>query len=139
MISSLLRQLASQVLWVCLFSITGLAQPVAYPDLQVMTPTSEISIGHPTPSTRELRFSHITWNGGAGPMEIRPSYDSSTGLAQGYQRLYTRNGSGQLVPVNDVPIAIPMIWDPPSDYRFALSKFGLYLDSNGSIGSLVVA
>jgi hypothetical protein len=79
---------------------------VAYPDLQVMTPTSQISIGNPTPSTREFRFSHITWNAGVGPLEIRPNYNPSTQQSQGLQRLYTRNASGGLTPVMDVPIAL---------------------------------
>src|SRR5271165_6458159 len=130
----LMQQLAAQVVWVCLIPILsffpslGVAQPVAYPDLQVITPTSLISIGNPTPSTREFRFSHITWNGGAGPLEIRPNYSSGTVWTQGYQRLFTRGSSGQLTAVMDVPIAVPMYWVPPSDYRFALASFGLYSD-----------
>jgi hypothetical protein len=121
---------------VFLFPFLGLAQQIAYPDLQVMVPTSEISVGHPTSTTRELRFSHITWNGGSGPMEIRPNYNGTTGVAQGYQRLYTYDSSGNLTPVQDVPIAIPMPFVAPSDYRFALAQFGLYFDSNGSLGAL---
>jgi len=30
-----------------------------------------------------------------------------------------------------------MYWVPPSDYRFAMSGFGLYSDVNGSIGTLI--
>ena len=143
---ALIRNLAIPVSRVCLASILSffpslsVAQAVvAYPDLQVMTPTSQISIGNPTPSTREFRFSHITWNAGVGPLEIRPNYNPSTQQSQGLQRLYTRNASGGLTPVMDVPIALPMYWVPPSDYRFALSSFGLYSDVNGSIGTLVAA
>jgi hypothetical protein len=121
--------------------ILGVAQSVVYPDLQVITPVSEISIGNPTPSTRELRFSHITWNAGAGPLEIRPSFNSGTGYAQGSQRLYTRNSSGQLTPVQDVPITIPLKWvyATGTDYQFPLSAFGLYSDANGSVGALVAS
>jgi hypothetical protein len=114
------------------------AATVAYPDLQVMIPTSVISIGHPTSTTRELRFTHITWNGGAGPLEIRPAYDATTGTAQGYQRLYTYDASGTLTPVQDVPIVDPMVWVPPSDYKFPLSQFGLYsVAADGSVGAPV--
>src|ERR1700674_2504666 len=98
-----IRQLTAQGMWFCLFPILSffpilsMAQPVvALPDLQVMTPASEISIGHPTTSTRELRFSHITWNAGAGPLEIRPNYNATTNQSQSYQRLYTRNALGGL-------------------------------------------
>ena len=56
------RTLAAQVAWVSLicilssFSNSSMAQVIAYPDLRVITSTSQISIGNPTPSTRELRF-----------------------------------------------------------------------------------
>src|ERR1700722_11739345 len=128
----------------CFFSLLSffpslsLAQAVvAYPDLQVLTSQSQISIGNPTPSTREFRFTHITWNSGAGPLEIRPNYNASIMQSQGLQRLYSRNSSGGLTAVMDVPIAVPMYWVPPSDYRFPLSSFGLYSDVGGSIGTLV--
>jgi Bacterial Ig domain/Lysyl oxidase len=144
--NTLTQKLAARVAWVCFifllssFSSLGVAQPViAYPDLQVLTPTSQISIGNPTSSTREFRFSHITWNAGAGPLEIRPNYNPSTNQSQGYQRLYTRNASGGLTFVMDLPIAVPMYWMPPTDYRFAMSGFGLYSDVNGSLGTLVAA
>src|ERR1700676_977967 len=110
----------------CLLSClpsSSLAQSIAYPDLQVVTPPSLISIGNPTPSTREFRFSHITWNAGAGPLAIRPNYNATTNQSQSHQGLYPRNASGGLPFVKDVPIAIPMYWVPPSDYRFAMSGF----------------
>ena len=122
------------------FPSSSMAQAIAYPDLKVLTPPSLISIGNPTPSTRELRFSHITWDAGAGPLEIRPTYNPATGQSWAVQRLYTRTGSGGLSMVMDVPIAIPLYWVPPSDYRFPMSGFGLYSsDVNGSIGTLVAA
>jgi hypothetical protein len=96
---------------VSFFPSPSMAQAVAYPDLQVITPPSLISIGHPTPSTRAFQFSHITWNAGAGPLEIRPNYSAGTVWTLGYQRLYTRGSSG-LTPVMDVPIPMPMYWVP---------------------------
>ncbi len=119
------------LLLICLLPILGEAQ-IALPDLQVLTPTDAISIG--TTPTRELRFSHITWNGGGGPLEIRPTFNSVTGVSWATQRLYTSN----LVFVQDVPIALPMVWIPPSDYQFAMSTFGIYSDVNGSIGTLLL-
>src|ERR1700732_3153963 len=97
--NTLTQNLAARVAWICftflLTSFSSVAQPViAYPDLQVVTPPSLISIGNPTPSTREFRFSHITWNAGAGPLEIRPNYNRSTQQAQGLQRLETSNSPG---------------------------------------------
>ena len=126
----------------CLLSClpsSSLAQSIAYPDLKVMTPPSLISIGNPTPSTREFRFSHVTWDAGAGPLEIRPAYNAATGQSWAVQRLYSRDSSGNLSFVMDVPIAVPLYWVPPSDYRFPMSGFGLYSDVNGSIGILMAA
>jgi len=115
------------------------AATIAYPDLEVMVPTAEISIGKPTSTTRELRFSHVTWNAGAGPLEIRPSYDPSTGVSQGFQRLYTYTTGNTLQSVQDVPIADPMVYVPAlAAYKFPLSTFGLYaVAPDGSVGSLV--
>jgi hypothetical protein len=115
--------------------VLGIAQTVVYPDLQVITPTTEFSIGiNSTTSARELRFSHITWNAGAGPLEIRPGYNSTTHVAQPFQRLYSRNASGGLVVVRDDLVAVPMHFDDPSDYAFPLSAFWLYADVGGSLG-----
>jgi hypothetical protein len=76
---ALIRRLAisfSRVGFLSLLSFSpnlSLAQAAAaYPDLRVLTPTSQISIGNPTPSTREFRFSHVTWNAGAGPLGNPP-------------------------------------------------------------------
>jgi hypothetical protein len=114
------------------------AATIAYPDLQVQVPTSVISIGHPTQSTKSLQFTHITWNAGAGPLEIRPSYNPATGISQGFQALYSSSGSGTWTFNQTVPIVAPMIWTPPSDYRFQLTKFWLYnVAAGGGIGSLV--
>jgi hypothetical protein len=117
---------------------TAAAAPIAYPDLQVLVPTSDIAIGHPTPSTRSFDFSHITWNAGTGPFEIRPSYNALTGISQGFQALYSSPSPGVYTFERTVPISGPMIWDPPSDYRFPLDSFALYtVAPEGGIGSLV--
>src|SRR5215472_7310006 len=55
------------------------AAAIAYPDVRVQVPTSEISIGN-TGGRKYLEFSHVTWNAGAGPLEIRPTYDPTTGM-----------------------------------------------------------
>jgi hypothetical protein len=117
------------------------ADPViAYPNIQVLVPTNRISIADPTPSTRTLDFAHITWNAGAGPLEIRPQYNSSTGLAQASQALYTRTGPAAWSFVKTVPIVKPMVWDPPTDYRFPMSGFGLYtVAAGGGVGTLVAS
>jgi len=118
-------------------AVTPSAGSIAYPDLQLLMPTSEFSIIH-NGTTRTLEFTHITWNAGAGPWELRPSYNSLTGISQGYQALYTMPSPGVWKFDHTVPIAGPMIWAPPSDYNFPLDKFRLYnVASGGGLGSLV--
>jgi len=111
---------------------------IAYPDLRINVPVSSFSIANPTPSTRTLDFTHVTWNAGTGPLEIRPNYNPTTGIAEGYQALYTMTSPGQWSFVSTVPIARPMVWDPPIDYRFPLSAFALYsIGSDGGVGGVV--
>jgi hypothetical protein len=115
------------------------ADPViAYPNLQVKIPTNNISIATPTPSTRVLDFTHITWNAGAGPLEIQPSYNASTGTATATQNLYTLTGAATWSFVRSVPIVKPMLYHPPSDYAFPFSTFALYsTGSGGGVGAPV--
>src|SRR5215472_6213550 len=117
------------------------AAPIAYPDLQVQVPAADFSIGHPTSATRELRYTHLTWNAGSGPFELRPSYDPSTGIAQPAQALYTSNGSGGWTFASSTPVEWPMAYDPAlAKYRFPLASFQLRaLASDGSVGAQVAA
>jgi hypothetical protein len=113
---------------------------IAYPNLRVEVPTDGFSISTPTTSVRTLNFSHITWNAGAGPLEIRPQYNPATGTAMATQALYTLTGPSAWSFVKNVPIVKSMVWEPPSDYRFPLTGFGLYtVGSGGGIGSLVAS
>ncbi len=118
-------------------AVTPTTAPIAYPDLQVLMPTGDIAIEH-SGSTRTLEFTHITENAGAGPFEIRPTYNAKAGISQGYQALYTMPSPGVWKFADTVPIVGPMIWTPPSDYNFPLDKFWLYnAASGGGIGGLV--
>jgi hypothetical protein len=117
--------------------VTPSAGAIAYPDLQLLMPTGEISILH-TGGTRTLEFTHVTWDAGAGPWEIRPSYNATTGISQGYQALYTSPSPGVWKFDHTVPIVGPMIWQPPSDYNFPLDRFWLYtVAPEGGLGTLV--
>ncbi len=118
-------------------AVAPTAAPIAYPDLQVLMPTGDIAIEH-SGSTRTLEFTHISENAGAGPFEIRPTYNEKTGISQGYQALYAMPSPGVWKFARTVPIVGPMIWTPPSDYNFPLDKFWLYnVASGGGIGGLV--
>ena len=114
------------------------AAVIVYPDLQMQVPTSDITIGHPTPTTRELRFTRVTWNAGAGPLEIQPNYDPSTGIARPSQALFSASGSGWTF-VTAVPIASTMTYDAAiARYTFPLAGFGLYsAGPDGSVAGLI--
>ncbi len=112
--------------------VTPTSTPIAYPDLQAVVPTSYIYIEH-SGTERTLEFEHITSDLGAGPWELRPVYNSKTGISQGYQALYTSPSPGVWTYDHSVPVVGPMFWEPPSDYRFPLDKFQLY-NSSGSGG-----
>jgi hypothetical protein len=120
-------------------SVTPSPAPIAYPDLQLSMPTSEFSIVS-TASTRTLEFTHITWDAGEGPWELRPTYDEATGISQGYQALYTMPSPGVWKFDHSVPIVGPMLWHAPSDYDFPLDKFSLYtVASGGGPGTYVAS
>jgi hypothetical protein len=111
---------------------------IAYPNLRVQVPTNEISISSPSANQRTLDFTHITWNAGDGPLEIDPHFDPATGQATATQALSTLTGPTTWSVVKSVPIVKPMTWDPPSDYRFPLTGFGLYSNTAaGGVGTLL--
>ena len=60
---------------------------INFPDFSVIIPADEISIIG-TGASREFRYTHDTFNGGAGPLEILPVYSPASGNYQGYQHLY---------------------------------------------------
>lgn len=125
--------------WIVCAHASAAEPPIAYPDLQVLMPTEDISIMHKG-GHKLLEFTHITEDAGAGPLEMRPVYDSTTGISQGYQALYTMTSPGVWKFAKTVPIVGPMIWTPPSDYNFPLDKFWLYgLNAEGGPGSIVAA
>ncbi len=115
------------------------SSPVALPDMKIIVPTNLISIGlDPSTGHRELRFTHETADVGRGPFEIDPHYNSRTGVSTFTQRIYRETKPG--VWVADYSVALPVTgtWEPPSDYRFPLTRFTLNrVRSDGSPGAVV--
>jgi chitodextrinase len=61
---------------------------ITLPDMQLKVPASAISIDtNPSNGDRQLQFTHITWDAGAGPFEIDPTYNSATGTATWVQAI----------------------------------------------------
>jgi hypothetical protein len=112
---------------------------LALPDMRIFVPTNLISIGvSPGTGHRQLQFTHITADVGAGPFEIDPHYDAQTGISTFTQRLYRSTGQGSWAPARSVPLAAVGTWMPPSDYNFPLTRFTLSrLGPRDSLGSVV--
>jgi Domain of unknown function (DUF4082)/Bacterial Ig domain/Fibronectin type III domain/Lysyl oxidase len=121
-------------------AVTPSAAPIAYPDLQVVVPTKEIYITTMS-GKKTLEFTHVSSDFGAGPLEIRPKYNSQTNISQGYQALYTMPSPGVWKFDHTVPIVGPMVYEAATaDYRYPLDKFFLYGASpEGGPGSLVAS
>src|SRR5262245_25699916 len=66
---------------------------IHYPDLSTIIPAGQMSIVQ-TPDGREFRYTHQIYNGGAGPLEIQPVYNPSSGTYLGTQHIYTHDAAG---------------------------------------------
>lgn len=117
------------------------AAPVTLPDLQLQVPPSQISVGTSRSTRhRQLQFTHVTWDAGAGPFQIDPTYDSRTGTASFVQAIYNSPSPGKWRLDHTVPLAVTGVFDPPLDYQFPLSRFTLnQVNRNGSVGPVVAA
>lgn len=115
------------------------AAPVTLPDMQMLVPTSDISIGtNSTTGHRQLQFTHITWDAGTGPFEIDPTYNSATGISSFTQAIYNSPSAGVWNFDHSVPLGVTGQFEAPSDYRFPLTSFTLHqVNSDGSIGSVI--
>jgi hypothetical protein len=110
------------------------AATVTLPDLQVKVPTGNISIGtNPDTGHRQLQFTHITWDAGTGPFAIQPSYSASSDLSSFSQVLYNSPSPGAWTVDHRVQLGVDGIFEPPSDYRYPLTRFSL--DSVGPGGA----
>jgi hypothetical protein len=118
-------------------TFTTLAANVTLPDMKIKVPTNLISIGTVN-GTRQLQFTHITWDGGAGPFEIVPQYDATTGTASFKQAIYKSSAPGVWSYDISVRVSAPGVFHSPSDYEFPLTKFTLNtVNPDGSIGPVV--
>jgi len=112
--------------------------PLNYPDLRVIVPTSRISIVQ-TASGREFQYTHDTFNGGSGPLEIQPVYNPATGTYQGYQHVYTLDASRRWSLAQSIPVAGVFVFHPEhGHFHFPFVSFGLYaVNATGGIGNPV--
>ena len=109
-----------------------------YPDLSDIIPPGQISIVG-TGTNRQFQYTHDTFNGGSGPLEILPVYNAASGNYQGYQHIYSLQ-SGTWVLVRTIPVAGAFVFDTAhGHFHFPFSAYGLYASNpDGSIGPLLV-
>ncbi len=117
----------------------GVPQTLKYPDLSDIIPPAQISIKG-TGASRQFQYTHDTFNGGIGPLEIQPVYNAASGNYQGIQHIYTQNGSNWTVS-QSIPIAGAFVFDAAhGHFHFPFAYYGLYaVNPDGTIGSLMVA
>jgi len=115
------------------------AATLTLPDMQIQVPTNLISIGtDSTTGHRVLRFTHTTWDAGAGPFEIDPAYNAATGTATFTQAIYNSPSPGVWSLDHTVPLSVTGVFHAPDDYQFPLTSFTLNTaNSDGSPGPVV--
>jgi hypothetical protein len=108
------------------------------PDLSDIIPPAAMSIVG-TGSSRVFQYTHDTFEGGSGPLEIQPVYNSASGNYQGIQHIYSLT-NGSLTVAQSIPVAGAFVFDPAHlHFHFPFVTYGLYNSNpDGSIGPLVV-
>jgi Big-like domain-containing protein/fibronectin type III domain protein/lysyl oxidase len=120
-------------------SIQPLSSALTLPDLEIRVPTSTFSIAN-SGGVKLLQYTHQTENAGTGPFELRPSYNSATGISAFSQAVYTSSSPGVWQFAQSVSLPHNGVWNPPSDYLWPLSGFGLYAQTaGGGLGAKVAA
>lgn len=120
---------------------TALSAPAGQthlPDLQTIIPTDSFSIVD-GPDGREFRYTHLVYNGGAGPLQIQPFYSSAAGSYLGHQQLTTHDDADHWSVVSTRPIADAFRFHAEhGHFHFPLASFGLYtVAPGGGVGDPV--
>jgi Bacterial Ig domain/Lysyl oxidase len=109
-----------------------------YPDLSDIIPPAQISIVG-TGTNRVFQYTHDTYNGGPGPLEIQPVYNTNSGNYLGYQHVYFFH-SNTWTLAKTIPVAGAFVFDVAhGHFHFPFAAYGLYSSMpDGSIGSLLI-
>jgi hypothetical protein len=95
-------------------SVQPLASALTLPDLKIRVPTSTFSIAN-SGGVKLLQYTHQTENAGTGPFELRPSYNSTSGISAFAQALYTSSSPGVWQFAQSVALPRNGVWNPPRD------------------------
>jgi hypothetical protein len=145
---------ANQTVRITSYSLGGVSftaqgqVPGNYPDLSDVIPTATSPTPfEPTPfsitgtgASRQLQFTHDTYNGGSGPLEILPVYNPASGNYQGFQHIYSFQ-SGTWTLVQTIPVAGAFVFDAAhGHFHFPFTSYVLCaVKADGSIGAPVAA
>lgn len=112
---------------------------IHYPDLRTRPPFS-ISISN-IGGVKELRFSNLIWNGGDGPMELRPEHDDVADITYAYQQLYSHDADGDLYVTGET-LAGTFAYHP-SHFHWHFGEFSRYelrdVAPDGTVGASVLS
>ncbi len=113
---------------------------VTLPNLEIAVPTGLIGIG-PDPNTgdADLQFTHITWDAGTGPFELKPKFNRRTGISTFSQVIFKSRGGASWRKDFSMRLARTGIFiASEGHYRFPLTRFTLNdMNPDGSLGALV--
>jgi hypothetical protein len=108
------------------------------PDLRTLTP-SDFRIEVTDDGSRLLRLSNTIWNGGDGPLEVRPRHDPETGTTHALQQLFSYSSDGDFQVIGERDAGY-FEFHPDHDH-WHFSDFALYAlheaRADGGIGEEV--
>jgi hypothetical protein len=107
------------------------------PDVRTLKP-SDLNIQHDG-AVKELRLTNKIWNGGNGPLELRPVNSGNTTVA--YQRIYTHDAAGNWSLAQETQIGTFTFH--PDHFHWHFEGFALYelrdVAPGGGVGPNVIA
>jgi hypothetical protein len=114
------------------------AGSVHLPDLRTVIPDDGFGIAD-GPDGPELRYTHLVYNAGAGPLRIQPAYSEAAGTYLGEQELTTHDSSGNWSVVSTRRVADDFRYHAEhGHFHFPLASFGLYrVAADGGPGAAV--
>lgn len=115
--------------------------PVGYPDLQVREPGHVRVSSKRSDGSKLLRFETIIWNSGSGPMELRPENREEEASTYAFQRLYTRDDTGEFTLVREATVGSFAFHAKHKHWHFGnFAAYELHTVANGgSVGDDIVA
>ncbi len=119
-------------------NFTAQSSAILLPDLTDIIPSSSFTVTG-TGASRQFSYTHLTFNGGSGPLVIQPEYHQASGNYLGTQYLYTFN-AGSWTLSQQTPVGGAFVFHAAhGHFHYPFSTYGIYaVAPNGGIGAPVV-